>query len=85
MTINIWGTRLDPATGLPVYPVSGMAQGAANRLKDRAKKARATREALQTRLDRLTDDFESAFAESDRRTDTQKRIAAAATNTRPTH
>lgn len=78
MTVNIWGTPLDPTTELPTYPVSGGTKAAAARLKERAKKARATREELQKRLDRLTEEFESAYSESDKLANTQKRIAAAA-------
>ena len=79
MTVhNPWGTPLDPKTGLPGFPLSGPAQSTSTRLKARAKAARAAREQLQTRLDRLTAEFQSAYAEADQRDLTQQRIAAAA-------
>ncbi len=78
MTVNIWGTPLDPKSGLPLYPVSGPSKSISKRLKEQAKKARATRKDLELRLGRLTAEFESAFNESDKRDATQRRIADAA-------
>lgn len=80
MTVNLWGTALDPKTGLPVYPVK--TASTATKLRKRAEEARKAREALQDRLDALTSEFESAFAESDKLAATRARIAAAAKTTR---
>jgi len=78
MTIhNQWGTKPDPDNhGLSPYPVRTASTQA--RLKKRASDAAALRKQLQSRLDSLTEEFESAFTESDRLDATRQRIAAAA-------
>jgi hypothetical protein len=77
MTVhNQWGTKPDPTTGLSPYPVR--TASTQTRLKKRASDAAALRKQLQTRLDDLTQEFESAFTESDRLAATRARIAAQA-------
>ncbi|MDJ0335349.1 hypothetical protein QMG83_08950 [Salinibacterium sp. G-O1] len=77
MTIhNAWGTKPDPVTGLPPYPLR--TASTQTRLRKRAADAAALRKQLQARLDSLTEEFESAFSESDKLAATRQRITAAA-------
>lgn len=78
MTINIWGSPIDPKTGLPVRPVSGHTTATANRLHKQAQEAAETADRLQRMLDDATAAFETSFAEADRHAATRQRIAAAA-------
>ncbi|MCP1430435.1 hypothetical protein J3D45_002933 [Microbacterium foliorum] len=75
MTINLWGTPIDPKTGLPVYPVNGPTKSTAGRLLKQAKDAGAVADRLQEMLDEATAEFEKSFIEADRHDATRRRIA----------
>jgi hypothetical protein len=77
MTIhNQWGTKPDPVTGLSPYPAR--TASTKSKLEKRASEAAALRKQLQARLNSLTEEFESAFPQSDRLATTRARITAQA-------
>lgn len=78
MTVNIWGTPIDPKTGLPVYPVNGGTQATAAKLRKQAQDAADAADHLQRMLDDAANAFEKSFAEADRLSATRQRIASVA-------
>lgn len=78
MTVNIWGTPIDPKTGLPVYPVK--TASTEKKLREQAKKVGRLADQLEAKLATATDEFAEGFAAADARATTQARIRAAAKN-----
>jgi hypothetical protein len=80
VTLNPWGKRPDPKTGLAPYPVGTNA--AIHRLNRQAHEAKERRERVRENLDGIASLFETAFEEADRAAATRARITATAQSIR---